>query len=266
LLKFLDWNKPKMVDVLHISGYRASSKNGVGSMAYVKMMGIGFDEFSKAIHYDPETGVMTWKIAPNRRYKAGTVIRGERAVRVNKKTGGAYRYKYVSYLNHQTPASRVAWLLSYGEWPNTTVQFKDGNPENLRLDNLKLAAFPTNIEKNGDRRIYKMSKEAQRHYGVKRYYGITGEQYGDMMAAQKGLCSICSKPETAMLNGHPKVMHVDHCHATNMIRDLLCGSCNGMLGLAKDRPETLRAAADYIERHAKREDNVVFINGSRKES
>ena len=46
-------------------------------MAYVKMMDLGFEEFSKAIHYDPETGVMTWKVAPNRRYKAGDVVGGE---------------------------------------------------------------------------------------------------------------------------------------------------------------------------------------------
>ena len=52
-------------------------------------------------------------------------------------------------------------------------------------------------------------------------------------------------------------MHVDHCHATGRIRALLCGACNGMLGLAKDKPATLRAAADYIEKHAALADNVV---------
>jgi hypothetical protein len=31
---------------------------------------------------------------------------------------------------------------------------------------------------------------------------------------------------------------------------LLCSSCNRMLGIAKDDPEILRSAADYLELHA----------------
>jgi hypothetical protein len=143
------------------------------------------------------------------------------------------------------------------------VKYRDGDSLNIRIDNLELARFPTDKAMSGGRRVYKMTREAQRHYGLKRYYGMTGEEYGEMLAAQKGLCAICKRPETAMLNGQPKVMHVDHDHETNAIRALLCGKCNGMLGLAQDNPATLRAAADYIEAHAAKIMPFKVISGSR---
>lgn len=214
-------------------------------MAYAKQIDLTFDDVNDLIAYDAETGIFTWKIAPSRRIKAGAKAGVFKTVRV-----GGPRYWYIAMKGIQTPATRVAWLLQTGAWPTTNVLFKDSDPSNMRFDNFKLADFPSIKSDRGGRRIYKMSKEAQRHYGLKRYYGLTGEQYGEMVAAQEGVCAICKKPETAMLNGVPKVMHVDHDHETGGIRALLCGCCNGMLGLAKDKPDTLRAAADYIEKHA----------------
>lgn len=225
-----------------------------------KAIDLTFDQVNDMIAYDPATGSLTWKIDAAKNIKAGTTAGTSKGVRVHHKTGQKVAYRYIRLLGVETPASRVAWLLSHGEWPASNVLFKDDNPSNLAEDNLRLAQFPTVVSvSEGGRRSYKMAKEQQRHYGLKRYYGLTGEQYGEMLAAQKGVCAICGKPETAMFNGVPKVMHVDHDHATNAIRELLCGSCNGMLGLAKDDPQTLRAAADYIEKHAARTDNVTFL-------
>lgn len=215
---------------------------------YVKEMPLTLDQVKEAIVYDPITGSFTWKIAPNRRTHAGDEAGQWKRIRTT--AGEEKSYKYIGLLNYQTPAARVAWLLTYGEWPKGNLVFKDGDTRNLTIDNLGEPEFLSVKSMREGRRSYKMSREAQRHYGLKRYYGLSGEEYGAMLAAQQGLCSICGKPETVMFNGTPKVMHVDHDHATGRIRDLLCGSCNGMLGLAKDSPETLRAAAAYIERHA----------------
>lgn len=63
-----------------------------------------------------------------------------------------------------------------------------------------------------------------------------------MLAAQEFKCAIC------LVEGKP--FHVDHNHKNGKIRALLCSNCNTALGLLHDAPETLRAAALYLEKHA----------------
>jgi recombination endonuclease VII len=42
-------------------------------------------------------------------------------------------------------------------------------------------------------------------------------------------------------------VHLDHDHRTQIIRGLLCGSCNVGLGSFRDSARLLRAAAAYVE-------------------
>ena len=49
-------------------------------------------------------------------------------------------------------------------------------------------------------------------------------------------------------------VHVDHDHTHNVVRGLLCATCNLMLGYGKDSSNLLRAGAEYLDRaNAKRE-------------
>lgn len=207
-----------------------------------------FADVDALVSYDPETGRFTWKVSPCRRMKAGDPAGSLKNVRVT--TGKVRKYLYLRLKYMEFTGARVAWLLQTGEWPTANVMFKDDDSSNLRWANLKLADFESVKYIKDGRRVHKMSPEASRHHNLKRYYGLTGEEYGAMVAAQGGLCMVCKKPETAMFNGRPKAMHVDHCHETGVIRAILCGSCNQMLGNAKDDPSILRAAADYIEEYA----------------
>lgn len=81
-------------------------------------------------------------------------------------------------------------------------------------------------------------------------YGISFEQYTEMLLEQRGICAICGKPETCMgNNGEVKTLSVDYDHVTNKVRGLLCDYCNKMLGFSEDNPDNLIKGAKYLEEY-----------------
>lgn len=62
-----------------------------------------------------------------------------------------------------------------------------------------------------------------------------------MWAVQNGACAMCLGPFE-----NSRACSVDHCHATGAVRGLLCHQCNMVLGMARDRPDVLRAGMDYL--------------------
>jgi hypothetical protein len=80
-------------------------------------------------------------------------------------------------------------------------------------------------------------------YDRKSSYGITKEQYINMLVEQNNMCAIClHTPDDVIYD-----FHVDHCHTTGKIRGLLCRGCNHGLGNFKDNITSLRLAAQYLE-------------------
>lgn len=77
---------------------------------------------------------------------------------------------------------------------------------------------------------------------LKKRYGITNDQYDFMVDSQSGKCAICNKVPD-------KKLVVDHNHATNSVRELLCDKCNQAIGLMKESIETLLSAVEYLRRH-----------------
>jgi hypothetical protein len=59
----------------------------------------------------------------------------------------------------------------------------------------------------------------------------------------KGCCQVCGETDQS-------TFVIDHDHKTGEVRDLLCRSCNLILGYAKDNPEILRKLADYLNHHS----------------
>lgn len=76
-------------------------------------------------------------------------------------------------------------------------------------------------------------------------FKITEQQFRDMQDVQLGMCAICGeslfRPEH-----HQKNCHIDHCHINGSVRGLLCGSCNSLLGYARDKIWILERAIDYL--------------------
>ncbi len=65
----------------------------------------------------------------------------------------------------------------------------------------------------------------------------------DIKAAQGGRCAICGDP----------AQHLDHDHETGATRQMLCQRCNHGLGLFRDDPGLLHAAAFYVDGHRDRQ-------------
>ncbi len=91
--------------------------------------------------------------------------------------------------------------------------------------------------------------KSQRRCQLRRKFGITPEDYGRMLADQKGRCAICRGKETKARRGKVIDLSVDHDHETGKIRELLCHSCNVAIGHLRHNPELIDKAAAYLRRH-----------------
>ena len=107
---------------------------------------------------------------------------------------------------------------------------------------------------NAARRKYKENNRDKhalwaRKASLKRRFGITLEDYENMLESQGYVCAICHGNETVMDKriGRPRNLAVDHCHNTGKIRGLLCTNCNTMIGSAMDNKGVLASAIEYLE-------------------
>ena len=120
--------------------------------------------------------------------------------------------------------------------------------------------------KSYSKQRYASDPNYYRRAELKRKFGITLEQYEDMLREQNGACAICCQPETALRKNRVLALAVDHNHRTGENRGLLCTACNIGIGSLAESPERLYAAIAYINKWNATEtmplpDNVVSING-----
>ena len=84
-------------------------------------------------------------------------------------------------------------------------------------------------------------------------YGITTEQYSQMCNEQFFRCAICFG-----ISSQNKRLSVDHCHETNLVRGLLCDSCNLGLGSFKDDISRLEGAIAYLREFEYKKSKLVL--------
>ena len=85
-----------------------------------------------------------------------------------------------------------------------------------------------------------------RNRDLKRLYGITLNEYNQMLVEQGHRCKTCGTTEPG--GKHGKFM-VDHSHNTGEVRGLLCKSCNIALGEIGDNINTLQNLIEYLNQH-----------------
>lgn len=76
-------------------------------------------------------------------------------------------------------------------------------------------------------------------------YGITPEEYTEMLEEQLHKCACCGSSNPKRRAGFV----IDHDHATGLVRGLLCHSCNIGIGQLGDSINGLTQALDYLRRH-----------------
>ena len=104
-----------------------------------------------------------------------------------------------------------------------------------------------------NRESLKRNYLSRRKYVYRTRYGITEDEYQEMLKDQDYRCAICGTHQEDQ-----KIrMSVDHDHKCcpglyscgKCLRGLLCRNCNLMLGVLKDEEEILQAAINYLVYH-----------------
>ena len=99
-----------------------------------------YAELHELFFFDPDTGFLHWKIRP-----CNSVMWGDQ---VSPKPTKGYLQANINGVHYKQ--HNLAWIMNYGELPDeVTIDHKDGDGTNNRLDNLRLAnARQQEINKN----------------------------------------------------------------------------------------------------------------------
>lgn len=85
------------------------------------------ERLREVLHYDPETGVFTWRVNRGNRTKAGTVAGGHHCE----------GYITINFDGRQYLAHRLAWFYTHGSWPEYEIDHLNGIRKDNRLRNLR---------------------------------------------------------------------------------------------------------------------------------
>ena len=110
-----------------------------------------------------------------------------------------------------------------------------------REENLEKARLTSKLsyQKNVDR--HKKRVEVRR---LEREYGLSQEDYRNLLVEHDNKCAICDKIGGVGL----EKLVIDHCHKSGKVRGLLCRLCNTSLGGFQDSPHILNKAIQYVEK------------------
>lgn len=113
-------------------------------------------------------------------------------------------------------------------------EYREKNKETLYKSNLEWR------KNNPDKMAIHYRKR-----NLKIKYGMSLEDYDNLLAKQNHVCAICEQKET--IPNRP--LSVDHCHDTGKVRGLLCNDCNRNLIAQRNDAEIFYRAAKYITRY-----------------
>jgi hypothetical protein len=132
------------------------------------------DLVRQLLHYDPDTGVLTWLHRPRDMFGTEQAWLAWNGKMAGKAAGARWEYKaqtclYVSLRPRKLKAHRLAWLLHYGEPVPDIIDHVDTDGFNNRITNLRAA---TKGQNNANSRLRKSNRFGAK--GVSRANQPTG--------------------------------------------------------------------------------------------
>lgn len=164
-----------------------------------------------------------WKKANKEKIRASAAVYYLRTKEVNSKKSLEWRNKHREELRQK---SRERYSREKEHCAAVNKAWRERNKERVT------ATAKAYREKNKDK--------IQAWY-MRRRYGISIDDYMDILKKQGGKCAICGSKDF-----RGKLPHIDHDHITGEVRGLLCLNCNAGIGNLKDNSEIIRRALQYL--------------------
>ena len=150
---------------------------------------LSYESVQETFDYDPETGLLTWKVRLSKRVRIGDV-----AGFAQKRNKGRLK---VGINNKDYMVHRIIWLWMTGAWPEFEVDHRDENPANNRWKNLRHATSSQNQRNRGPQKnntsgykgVTYVAKRKRWIAGVK----LNGYRHnlGTFMSAEEAYAAYC---------------------------------------------------------------------------
>jgi hypothetical protein len=130
---------------------------------------LSHDRLTEVLHYDPITGIFTWK-----KQMMGRIKIGQRAGTINANGHRQIRLDRLTWMSH-----RLAWFYVHGVWPENEIDHRDLVKDNNAIVNLREA---THVENCNNRRASPKTNKS----GYKGVSLLRGRWHAQIK--QKGKC------------------------------------------------------------------------------
>lgn len=141
----------------------------------------------------------------------------------------------IYYQNNKEIISKKRSIYNKNNKEKINIRVKKYRSKNKETYSLKVKKY---ISENKDKLKDKI---------LKKKFNISLEEYKLMFENQNYKCKICKTDKTEL----GRLLCVDHCHKTGVVRGLLCDRCNRGIGTFNDDITLLTTAIEYIKSNGK---------------
>lgn len=143
-------------------------------------------------------------------------------------------------INHPDRKARTKGLC--GSCYNRSLYESDPDKKRAMLERKRETWAKRYAARNSDEHAL---KQKNRH--LKHRYGIDLDEYQRLHSVQQNRCAICGAPGGDTRGTR---LYVDHDHAAETVRKLLCPGCNTAVGVLEKGIAYISSVAEYLREHA----------------